>query len=170
MRRVSTGRWLPRVEASDTKTTTQFRDAVASERGLPIAELVVVAVDSVTADTFTAIQAVLEKELAGADAEVWPIGDPDAALVYDAASVDAVTAARIRRLYGGGSGDQAKWEQLARQHAWAVEHEAWPDGRDVTAADTIAATTFLAADRILARSLERVRAEGHVMKRTKGWA
>lgn len=94
--------------------------------------------------------------------EIWPAGDPDAAPVYDATSVDAVTAARIRRLYGGADGEA----RAARR--WRAADELARDP-EAPAVDHIEAEGVLAEDRILRERAEHVITEARVLKQTRGW-
>jgi hypothetical protein len=166
--RISTGTWFRRCETSD-KTPTQFRGALAAELGLSAADVHAIAAEDVTPEAFEAVQRVLERGIVhGQNATVWPPGDPDASLVWDADSVDEVTAARVRRLFGGANG-QRKWEDDARQHAWAAEHATWPGGRAVTDAERIAAETFLAMDHVFQGERQRYIAEARAFKNQQGF-
>ena len=171
-RRVSTGAWFLRAESSD-KPVGQFATELASNFGLPAADIETVVADEVTPAAFSAVLRELERGLVrGPGAAVWPLNDPDASFVYDAPTVDAVTAARIRRAVGGADPiqEQLKQLRLALVHTYAVDHAQWPDGTPVNDQEKADARAFLMAARQGHQTIERLRAEGRAMKGCKGWA
>lgn len=159
VKRVSTDRWLPHVEASD-RPVEAVALAVATEFAVPVADVQAIVTDIVQEVVDRLRESV--KVAIPAGAILWPADDPDADLVGDAAGVDRVTAARIRRLFGGSDGEAA-WGRGWRTH---LETALDPDA---PAIDKIEAETFLATDRTRREQVEHLITQARVLKQTRGW-
>lgn len=168
VRRASTGAWLPRVGASETQAVGDFAAAVALETGLPAADLVAAAYLGVGAASFVSIQKSIASGLATPAAIVWPEGDPDAALVWDRATVDAVTEARVNRVYGTSMDRLARVER-GLQATYAATHAAWPDGIAVTSLDMRSADDYWVEQRAIQARVDYAHSEGRAIKKTMGF-